>query len=269
LSFTQFQDRHGAARLRGTERPWMLSLVHDVTAGVLLGNRAAGEHAGALHDLLPRNHELRELPAPRGRHTLGWQAQYVRATQSIFDNPVVTYRGKDLELPAMLLNTAMAVGSDAVKLAARLYGQCEINCWVDGSHRAWLASVIQSGLDAGLYRPNLGWEDVRKLLLARDDCPVVVSLGEAFPASWMSRGAGAGGPDAEEEWETLPAEEQWRLGLQTIHARSVYQLEIRPDWAPYRFGHNLSFLDLLAEDRDARMDHALGLSPAQEEPAPQ
>jgi hypothetical protein len=108
---------------------------------------------------------------------------------------------------------------------------------------------------------------VRNLLLERDDCPVVASFAEAFPTSWMSRGAGVGGPDAEEAWETLPAAEQWRLGMQTIDARAVYELEIRPDWASYRFGHNLLFLDLLVEDRDARLDHALGLSPAGEEPA--
>ncbi|GLF98198.1 hypothetical protein [Streptomyces yaizuensis] len=196
--------------------------------------------------------------SPPGRQTLGRQAQYVRATQSLFDEPVATNRGRDLALSAMLLKIAMVLGSTAVKLAARLPGPCEINCWADGPNRAWPGDVVQSGPDVGLYRPDLGWEAVRDLLTERNDCPVVVSWADDFPAPWTAPTAGDSEPD-DQERQTLATAERWRLALENIHARAEDELEIRPDWASYRFGHNVSFPDLLTENRDARLDQALGV----------
>ncbi|MER0476945.1 hypothetical protein ABR737_01000 [Streptomyces sp. Edi2] len=264
LSFIQFQDPHSTAKLRRTERPWMLILVHDLASGLLMGNRASGERAGLLYDLLPDDHFLRDLPAPRGRHTLNWQAQYARATFSVLEDPIATYRNHDLDPLTLLLNTAHSLGSDPVKLAARLHGQCESNCWVDGPNRQWLAQVVQDGLDTGLYRPGLGWEEARDLLSKRDDSPVVVSTNAAFPSPWGPWANTHAGPDADSDdilqaWEELPTAQQWSYGLQALRSRTEDRLEIRPDWATYRFGHTLSFLDLLAEDHAARMDCALGL----------
>ncbi|MFK0047895.1 hypothetical protein ACIQU4_28175 [Streptomyces sp. NPDC090741] len=269
MSFIQFQDQHGTARLRGPERHQLLNLVHDTTATLLLGSGAA-ERAHALYDLLPSDHELRELPAPNGRHTAAWQRQYVQDVRSIFNDPLVTYRGEDLALSSMLLNTAMALGGDAVRLAARLHGQCEINCWIDGPNRAWLADVVQGGLDDGSFRSGVGWDGVADLLRERDDHPVVMSFADTFPNVWSARGAEIGASDADElveVWEALPASEQWRLALQALKARPDDGLEIRPNWTSYRFGHEVSFLDILAEDRTERLDRALGLAPHANETA--
>ncbi|MFD7554200.1 hypothetical protein ACFV9E_06625 [Streptomyces sp. NPDC059835] len=271
MSFIQFQDPHGTARLRGPERHRMLSLVHDTAATLLLGSDAA-ERAHTLYGLLPEDHELREFPPPHSRHTAAWQRQYVQDVRSIFNDPLVTYRGEDLALSSMLLNTAMALGGDAVRLAARLHGQCEINCWIDGPNRAWLADVVQGGLDDGSFRSGAGWDGVVDLLHQRDDHPVVMSFADTFPSFWSARSTDLGVPDADtdelvEVWEALPAAEQWRLALQALKARTDDGLEIQPNWTSYRFGHEVSFLDILADDRVERLDRALGLAPHTSETA--
>ncbi len=70
-------------------------------------------------------------------------------------SPIRYWNGKEmknLNLLAACLNTVCAVGSDPLKLYARIHGQCEIHCYVEGRNREWLASIIQLGLDCGLYR---------------------------------------------------------------------------------------------------------------------
>ncbi|MFJ1662325.1 hypothetical protein [Streptomyces anthocyanicus] len=265
MSYIQFQDQHGSAILRGVERFRLLSLVHDSTATLFRGQRPA-ELATRLHDLLPDDHELRIPSAPCGRQTDPWLKAYAAAARSIFNDPLVSYRGHQPSLMTMQLNTAMAVGTDPIRLAARLHGQCEINCWVDGPHRTWLADVVERGLDDGSFRPGLGWESIADLLRQREDQPVVTSFSDPFPTFWNVPATQLGAPDTDEDelietWEALPAEEQWRLGLQELQARTTEaELEIRPDWASYRYGHTLSFLDLIAEDRQERFDRALGFS---------
>lgn len=53
------------------------------------------------------------------------------------------------------LNTALCIGNDALKLFARLHGQCEVHCWFEGrDDKDWLTGVIQHGLMAGLMRQD-------------------------------------------------------------------------------------------------------------------
>ncbi|MGW0335478.1 hypothetical protein ACWD0J_27010 [Streptomyces sp. NPDC003011] len=153
------------------------------------------------------------------------------------------------------------LGSDIVKLAARLFGQCENNCWVDGSHRAWLADIIDEALTEGAYRRGHGWEDVQALLQRRDDQPVVVSYAESFPvprADWGHEvvGADADASDVWAYWETLPIDEQWKVGMRRLTDHDA-QLQLVPAWTRFRFQPGLSFLDLLADDRDARLERLL------------
>lgn len=266
MSYIQFQDQHGSATLRGVERFRLLSLVQDSTAALLRGQRPA-ELATRLHDLLPDDHELRFASAPRGRQTGPWLQAYSAAARSIFNDPLVRYRGHQLAQMTMQLNTAMAVGTEPVRLAARLHGQCEINCWVDGPHRTWLADVVEGGLEDGSFRAGLGWESIADLLRQRDDQPVVTSFSDHFPTFWSVPTTQVGAPDAEDDeliqtWESLPAEERWRLALQELQVRTAdAELDIRPAWTSYRYGHTLSFHDLIAEDHQERFDRALGLPP--------
>jgi hypothetical protein len=125
----------------------------------------------------------------------------------------------DREVGAWILglNSLIAYGSDPVILAARLHGQCEIHCYVEGPNRAWLAEIIDRGRACGIYREGdaeTSWESVAALLRSRDDEPA---------------------------WCDIPDEEQWRLCLEAIRSRDG--LELRPDewrWPDYYFEPNVT-----------------------------
>ncbi|WP_446046027.1 hypothetical protein [Streptomyces olivaceus] len=258
MSYTRFQDARSAAHLGGSERPWLHSLLHEHAAGVLLDRPDSAQVAATLYELLPAGHDLRQVPLHSGHQARRWLHLYVRCLIGIFDDPVAEHRGHGIGPFTLMLNTAMESGGDALRLAARLHGQCEVNCWVDGPNRDWLAGIITAALTSGLYRPDCGWEKVRDLLRERSDLPVVVSFSDSFPTFWSARSGDADDdPDeAEQRWETLQADERWQQGMAALHRRPQDRLELRPDWAGYRFGHELSFTDLLAEDRAERLERA-------------
>jgi hypothetical protein len=266
VSYMRFQDLHGSAHLNGHERPWLHSQIHDHARGVLFDSPGAGERAHTLFDLLPADHELREIPLGHQVSPYRWLGVYARSLHNvIFDDPIVDYRGHQVRPLTLLLNTAMDSGPDPLRLAARLMGQCEINTWVDGPHRRWLAEVIDEGLDSGHFRAECGWEDVQRLLRERDDHPVVVSASESFPTWWTARLRTPGGEDldgdeAEQMWEALTPAEQWTRGMEALRGRTAELLEMTPDWADYRFGSTLSLGDLLAPDYTRRLDRAFQLT---------
>ncbi len=75
----------------------------------------------------------------------------------------------------------MGTGPGLLRLAAWLMGQCELNTWVDGPHRSWLADIATEGLAKGHFRKVCGWEDVHNFLREHGDAPVVVSASESIP----------------------------------------------------------------------------------------
>lgn len=148
---------------------------------------------------------------------------------------------------SLSLNTALKLGNDAVKFAARVHGQCEIHCWTRGENRAWLANIIQQGWDCGFYRGNAGWGEVIQLLRSDDKTPCVLSYSvcEQFPNRAI---AGCYYDDKEDEdgekWYEMPESEQWQLammGLEMDHAK----LELKPDgWDDYFFMDGYTAMDL-------------------------
>lgn len=262
MSYLRFQDPHGHVHLKGHERHWLLSMVRDHAGRVLLDHPDPGAGALTLYDLLPHDHELREVLPGRHVSPRHWLSGYARALQDvIFDDPIVDYRGHQVRPLTLTLNTAMDGGPDPLRLAARLMGQCELNTWVDGPHRSWLADVVAEGLAQGHFRKACGWEDVQSFLRERDDHPVVVSASESFPTWWTARLRTADGEDldadeAEQKWEALTPPEQWARGMEALRSRTSELLEIAPDWADYRFGSTLSLGDLLAPDHTRRLDRA-------------
>ncbi|MDX3694871.1 hypothetical protein PV726_31960 [Streptomyces europaeiscabiei] len=188
------------------------------------------------------------------------------ALWSIVDEPIVAYRGQTIRPLPLILNTAMELGSDPVRLAARLHGQCEINCWVNGRNRRWLADVIGDGLHTGLYPDGCGWENLQHFLQERDDLPAVTSFSEDFPAFWTAVDLDADLTALHDEgreavWENLRAQQRWRWGMRALNSRREEQLEIMPDWADYRFDSGISLGDLLAPDSASRLDRAFQMEP--------
>jgi hypothetical protein len=197
----------------------------------------------------------------------------------------------DFNSRILVRNSAILHGSDQVRLAVRLNAQCEIHSWVDGPNRAWLADIIEAGLDRSAYYRSGGWLEVIEFLRIRDDEPVVTSsslAGVAFPNAYLSTWRQSRMPEgwvpdgispaaftmacrkhlrtpasywadlAEDQFESLPVEERWAHGMAALRADNEYLLELRPeDWTSFRFNHGLTLQDLLADDYADRLDAAL------------
>jgi hypothetical protein len=147
--------------------------------------------------------------------------------------------GREWDIFELQLNTALALGSDAIRFCARVHGQCEPHGYVEGRNRAWLAGIIDGGLKAGVLRHETqgygrGWEDVADLLRQRDNCPVVMSYSvcDGFP----SIPEHVEMPDAERDvWYESGGENRWATAMAWL--RDIPGLELRPeDWATIRFG---------------------------------
>jgi len=190
----------------------------------------------------------------------------LRTALHVGDSPVLAHRGEPLESFTLLLNTALVLGSDPVCLAARLHGQCEIHAYVEGPNRAWLADVIEAGLDRGVYRSEMraiyadgsprepfpaGWTAVIGLLRQRSDEPVVTSYSatDGFPnpttAGWEPESQDAD-PDGE-GWYDVPLGEQWARGLAGLRGDLTTRREISPESLRAPYGHSLSLLDVFGE----------------------
>lgn len=145
------------------------------------------------------------------------------------DDPyVLEWNGHPINLSHLRWNTALALGSNPVKLAARLHAQCEIHAWVAGSNREWLACIIEEGLHSGIFRtplrqPPYEWIDVVTLL--REDAQEAVITSSSYTAQFSSMP------------RTPPP-----------------LLELRPDnWSTYRIGTGITGMDLTAEDWEQRL----------------
>lgn len=270
MSRIYFHSPSGEAEVAGSERHYLGSLVNQLAVGML--DPDGYQRDERLKQMLPADHYLND-PQAVGRN---WAAAYKTAFR-VGDGPLITWRGTELSAFSLALNTCLVYGNDAVKLAARIHGQCEIHAWVDGPNRAWLADIIQAGLDTEVFRKGLwyesggekkwadqGWEGVITLLRARDDEPVVMSYSvcDSFPnqsiGGWMDEVPdGVDEDDHSDAWYDLPPDERWDRSMLALRA-SARGLEITPDdWQTFRFTHELSALDLFAADWQERLDAAV------------
>ena len=284
MSRVYFHSPSGTAELMGSEFHYLRGLIYNLALGVLKVDDY--EHAKRLRGLLPAGDSLRTAPF-EGYDFQGWVSYYETRFRVAGDDdrsPLIEWRGERLSAFSLALNTAAALGSDAVKLATRIVGQGEIHAWIDGPNRAWVATIMQVGLESGTYRTGIwfepvlsgerqwadqGWGDVIAFLRARNDEPVVMSysVSGGFPNAHV---AGVAPEDdwseeyegARQAFDELPDTERWRLGVQALRASSK-GLEIKPDdWGSFRYTHQLSVLDLVADDWEDRLRLALDLDPA-------
>lgn len=287
MSRVYFHSPSGEAELWGGERAWLGGLVSDMAMGFL-----SLDHSGdRIRELIKPGHYLLGANYQGPGNFLAWR-KAVETSLSV-GTGTLAWNGRDIDEFSLMLNTAAKVGNDAVKLAARIHGQCEIHCYVEAIDREWLAQVIGQGLDAGLFRDLAGydhapgWDGVTKFLRARDDEPVVMSYSvcDSFPSQsaaaweppedpdwipewyrdhpddWASLGED-GREDAKsdygsERWHELPRDEQWRIAMEALRSAPGH-LRLDPaEWSDFAFGHGLSVLDIVAEDYRDRLDRKL------------
>ncbi|MGW0578324.1 hypothetical protein ACWD25_20665 [Streptomyces sp. NPDC002920] len=267
MSRIYFHSPTRDAELRGSERRWMSGLVEDLTIGILRLDDAT--RFDRLLSLVGPGHYVArhaDREGPGAPITTAYRLGFFH--DDSHTTPLMQHRGRRIDTFSLTLNTAMLLGNEQVRLAGRLHGQCELHAWVEGPNRAWLADVMQAGVDSGIYRRRLpyrdgprgelkwsdqGWDDVVALLRERDDEPVVTSFSvtDQFPNP---------GPDGQygDDWHDLDAAEQWRIGMAWLR-QAPGNLELGPDQESYRFEHNLTILDIFAPDWEERLDRALTL----------
>ncbi len=168
-----------------------------------------------------------------------------------FGGGLLNIEGYELDIGTLALNTSMESGSDALRLLARLHGQSELHCWVDGPNRSWMADIIVGGRTEGVLREEMGWEELADFLRSRDDEPVVCSysVSDSFPnygmlpESHRLKKREANGEDIDDiidayyrmRWQT-----QWKLCMGELRNRTG-RLEMKPDdWETYHFGDGIT-----------------------------
>lgn len=266
MSRVYFHSPSGDAELLGSERYHLSSLAKATAMGQVIRD------PDRFRAFLPPGHYLSQL---RSNHPDAWVGWYETALK-VGDGTVIEFDGQPIESFALLLNTALETGDEALRLAARIDGQCEIHGWVDGPNRKWLAGMMQAAVDTGVFRQGFwvepgaggkrlwseqGWDKVIALLLARADEPVVMSYSvcEGFPNP-TAAGVVPIEDDPDDEFEDvreafnlLPKAERWAACMARLRA-GVNGLEFRPDtWEEFRFMHNLSMADLMADDWEDRL----------------
>lgn len=243
MSRIYFHSAHGSAELLGSERAYMGVVCRNLMLGIL---DSLGDVTRWLPPLLPPDHYALVNP-DRLKENL-------RLFLSVPDDPIAL-DGNEIDIWIVWLNTALALGADPLRLMARLHGQCEVHCWVDGANRRWLAGIIRAGLECGLYRVNVGWSEVADFLESRDDGPVVCSYSvcDSFPNFDMLP---ADHPlmtredeDRFDDFDDLTADEQWSLCVAGLRERESAGLELHPDvwkWPDYYFDGGLTAMKLAA-----------------------
>lgn len=227
MSRIYFHSEDGDAELSGRERAYMGAFCSDLMHAAL-GTASDFFTPEWLKPFLPER--LRDD-----------RTTFVRAHLDVGNFSFRLPEG-DEDAFTVALNTTLAIGNDPIKLMARLHGQCEVHCWVDGPDRAWLAGIMQDGRDQHIFRDREGWEGVIEFLCKRGDLPVVCSYSvcEQFPNFGMLP---ATHPlkqrDDEKRWDEyydIPEAEKWALCLSTLKdARGG--LKLTPgNWHSIRFG---------------------------------
>lgn len=177
MSCIYFHSPNGTAEVRGSERAYMGVLCSSLLVTSLGLDRAYPSDAARFRRMLPPDHyaqhgdDVEFLRRFQTWVTVGGEERFGVVTKT---TPFIA-----------AVNTATAIGGDALKLIARLHAQCEIHAYVEGPHRAWLASIIEHGRKANLLRSNQGWESVVALLRKGSDDAVVTSYSvcASFPPS--------------------------------------------------------------------------------------
>lgn len=229
--------------LRGSERAYMGVLLNDVMLAVIGDLRHAEPW---LKPLLPADHYLRQSDGDRfAQHAGTWLRVGMSGSLQLPGGPIEPW--------TIALNTGCALG-DEMRLFARLHGQCEIHCWIEGEKdKHWLAEIIHRGIETRVMRQQQGWEGVRDLLRRNGDFPVVCSYSvcDQFP-NWGSlpkdhplrQGTEADKDERYDRWEEMDPSEQWKACMEGLRASSGGLQITRKGWKDFQFGDGTSAFNL-------------------------
>lgn len=247
MSRIYFHSEHGEAEVYGPERHMAGHICMTLLTAALGADTDGffGEEPHPLAKLLPDDCYLHK---DHGQRFMSAFRTWFRTAGE--DERFKTPNGEGVSPFVASLNTAWVMGSDPVKLMARLHGQCEMHAYVEGPNRAWLAEIIERGRAAGIMRAKMGWESVVELLRSRDDGPVVTSYSvtDSFPNRYVAAIPEAVDPaDVEgDRWYDLPASTRWAYAVEGLRAgKAGSGLEMKPgDWDSFYFDNGINGFQL-------------------------
>lgn len=237
MSSIYFHSITGTAKVSGSERAHF---------GIACSNLTIAMFGDSIEDAPSRPSILRGLFEPT--HYVLSARDFEHSAKTHFHVGEDLYlNGDKIEMFSVHLNTAYRMGSDPVKLAARLHGQCELHCYVEGHNRKWLAEIIRHGRAIGFYRDGMGWESVIELLLDSNKTPVVTSYSvcDGFP---NPRIAGYTSETDQEKYYRLSLRTQWLKAMIGLRESDLGGLELSPGvWQDYYFNHGWDANRIIAE----------------------
>ncbi len=280
-----FHSEHGTADLDGSEGRHLLALATAPARSYwadwldgpgeldrlsdLIGLIRPGDHLAYLHRLLA------DAQGGPSNSDTGTVSKLREATLAALQTGVrLQVAGVALNSQDLNLNTALTLRSPLLALAAKISSWCSHSCWIEGPDRAWIASLIEHGLENGAYRKGLtvpsqsgtsrylsqGWEDCVRLLRARDDGPVVLtdSASNSFPDAeltldWPQQPSEDEAEQLRAAFDALPAGQRWAQAVQGLRRRRPWARLGEDTLFTVTFRHPVSVLDILAVDCGARV----------------
>lgn len=262
MSRIYFEAPHREVEVCGSERAWLRALTQRIAWGLMepyVGETVTDcnlvEHAVGF-----RSEEIdRETDPFRKRMLTKERFRTWFSVGGIFTEGEAGIKVGDNIVPTWEFgaNTAMAVGNDVIKLAAKIHGTCEDFAWIAAEDCLWFSGIVREGRDSGVFRPNAGWEDVLALaheVIETGNGPIVMhySVSDSFPSEYAAEGAwepqvcGDCGVTLEDAWYDLSSEEQWNLSVQGIQKRR-FNRQISPEMLPVGFMYGETLFDLVGE----------------------
>lgn len=276
MSRIYFHSPSGTAEVSGRERANAGILCHELLCVSLGINGRYTDHSDMerYRTILPSDCYVRSATDERFFETLRTWALAGFGAKFQFSN------GKQIPTLHASLNTAVVMGSDPIRLLAKLHGQCEIHAYAEGPNRAWLAGIIEQGIKDKVLRVweedfYGGWPAVVELLRSRDDEPVVTSYSvtRQFPNRFIAYEQGVWDATLDPEalrqkyeltddddltewestyksdlWYDLPDAEQWRFAMEGLRKQNERShLEIKPEtFAQQGYGNGMSGFDIVS-----------------------
>ena len=234
MSTIEFSTRNKTVKVSGSERPHLTFLLADIAKAFL----SPGLNRELLTQAIPEGHYLNSEKS--GLTAADWERDF--GTALVSDHNFLRMEGSHVDVLHLILNTAWTAGGDTMKLAAAIDGQCELNAFIRGENRAWVADILRNDV-SGIFRAGKGWEEVAEFLLESDDETVYMSysvtgsvLDRAFN-KWYKNALterdtaslkGDFNIRLEEEWNALSEDTKWEHVEDWAKGASTYGRELSP-----------------------------------------
>lgn len=193
MSSINFTTRDGQAAVRGTERAYGAALAARLTAAVLeLDARHTQErNRRILPEIFFQQAAFNAQTDLNSGSLTDAFTHWAPLSAMMYEEGLADMRiGEQTQrVDAVVINTGVVAGSDPIALLTRLHGYAEEGIIVDGPDRAWLAAIIDVGLQTHILRDEPGWTSAAQLLRADDRSPVVITTSSGASLSWLQGSA--------------------------------------------------------------------------------